>query len=278
MLRRMATETVSATTDTVRAPEVLVDQNDGVLRVTFNRPGRANSLTPQMVATATDAIETGAVDEAVRVIVLTGAGRVFSGGMDVLGDAGQDHDRSTLTTSTMDALNRLTESIVQAPKPVIAAVNGPVAGVACSLVFAADLVIAHEESRFVLAFGDVGLMPDGGATGLLPATLGRARALQMALLPNGITARQAEDWGLVATVVPGETFDAELGAVVERLAHGPTLAYAQTKKAINGAALPDLAACFDTEREGQSLLFATADVTEGLSAVREKSRPNFTGC
>ncbi|HEX8869752.1 MAG TPA: enoyl-CoA hydratase-related protein, partial [Lentzea sp.] len=150
---------------------VLADRRDSRLRLTFNRPDRLNALNAEMLTAAAEAVEAAAADPGVRVVVLTGAGRAFSSGADLTG--GGD------PTGTLDAANRLTWALRQVPKPVLAAVNGPAVGVGCSFALAADLTVARESAYFLLAFAKVGLMPDGGATALLPALIGHARASRM---------------------------------------------------------------------------------------------------
>lgn len=256
-------------------PHVLIERTESVLRITFNRPDRLNAYTVPMVAEAADAVERAADDPAVRVIVLTGAGRAFGAGADLTGDgAGSEQPAGV---GTIDAANRLTTALREVPKPVLAAVNGPAVGVACSFAVAADITVAKESAYFLLAFANVGLMPDGGATALIPAAIGRARATRMALLAERIPARQAEDWGLIAKAVPDGEFDAEVERLTSQLAQGPTAAYAQAKRAFNDTALPHLARALETERTGQAAMFQTADFAEGVLAFATKRRPKFTG-
>ncbi|GAA4994917.1 enoyl-CoA hydratase [Yinghuangia aomiensis] len=258
--------------------DVLVARTGAVLRVTFNRPGSLNALTTDMLATAARAIERGGTDAGTRAIVLTGAGRAFSSGADLAADGeATPSDGETPDPAIIDAANRLTMALRRVPKPVIAAVNGPAVGVGCSFAIAADFTVAKESAYFLLAFANAGLMPDGGATALLPAAVGRARAARMAMLAERITARSAVDWGLIAAVFPDNTFDAEVDRLATRLADGPTAAYAQTKRAFNATVLARLPHALEAEREGQSALFRTADFAEGIAAFRDKRTPRFTG-
>lgn len=254
---------------------VLIEHTEAVLRITFNRPDSLNAYTARMVVDAAEAVERAADDPAVRVIVLTGAGRAFGAGADLTG-GGASPDQPP-GVDTIDAANRLTTALREVPKPVLAAVNGPAVGVACSFAVAADLTVAKESAYFLLAFANVGLMPDGGATALIPAAIGRARATRMAMLAERIPARQAEDWGLIAKAVPDDEFDAEVERLTTQLAQGPTAAYARAKHAFNDTALPHLARALETERTGQAELFRTADFAEGVMAFLAKRRPNFTG-
>ncbi|MFF5989324.1 enoyl-CoA hydratase [Prauserella flavalba] len=258
--------------------DVLVEQTDAVLHITFNRPASLNAFTADMLTRAAEAVEGAARDSSVRVIVLTGAGRAFSAGADLSGSgSGEAGDAAPPGTETIDAANRLTTALRHAPKPVLAAVNGPAAGVGCSFALAADIVVARESAYFLLAFANAGLMPDGGATALLAAAIGRARATRMAMLAERIPAPQAVDWGLIAFAVPDEEFDAEVERLTTQLAQGPTTAYAQTKRAFNATVLDRLPQALEAEREGQGILFHTNDFAEGVAAFRAKRKPKFSG-
>jgi len=258
---------------TAGSPDVLVEHTDAVLRVTFNSPQTLNALTRSMLTSAADAVEAAAADPTVRVITLTGAGRAFSAGANLLAAEADD----ATGTTTIDEANRLTQALCAAPKPVVAAVNGAAVGVGCSFVLAADLSVARESAYFLQAFARVGLMPDGGATALFPAAIGRARAMRMAMLGERIPANAALQWGLISHVEPDDAFEASIEQLVSELAVGPTAAYGYTKRAINGAALASLPAALDIEREGQSILFDTDDLAEGVAAFRDKRAPKFAG-
>ena len=254
-------------------PPVLVEHRGAVLDIRFNQPATLNALTEPMLLGAAAALESAGHDPDVRVIKLGGVGRAFSAGADVSGiEPGRPGG-----TATIDAANRLVRTIRDVPKPVVASVHGAVAGVACSVVLAADLAVAAESSYLLFAFAAIGLMPDGGATALLPAAVGRARADRLALLGERIDAQRAEQWGLVSHCVPDDEFAAEVERLLAHLAAGPTNAYAATKRAFNATALAGLDAAFDVERHLQVGLFATDDFAEGIAAFRAKRPPRFTG-
>jgi enoyl-CoA hydratase len=254
-------------------PDLEADVADGALWLRFNRPEVLNALSDEMAADLARHVEQAQARDDVRVVVLRGTGTAFSTGADISGtDA---HER--FDVRALDAANRIVRAITSLDKPVVAAVNGIAAGVGCSAALAADLVVAAESASFLLAFARIGLMPDGGATATVAASIGRARAMRMALLAEPLTAREAHDAGLVSHVVPDAELDQVVATIAARLAAGPPLAYAATKKAVNAATLPQLEAALERERSGQGVLLRTADVAEGMRAFGERRRPVFRG-
>jgi enoyl-CoA hydratase len=250
-----------------------IDVTDGVLRVTFRRPDAFNALTEEMAAGLVAALDRAAADDAVRVVVVTGTGPAFSAGVDLTGDDPVER----FGESTMDGAATITRRVTGLGKPVVAAVNGVAAGVGASICFAADLAVATESASFMLAFSRIGLMPDGGSTLTVAASVGRAKAMRMALLAETMTAREAYDAGLVSHVAPDDEFETTVEKVLRRLAAGPPLAFTATKKAVNAATLGGLEAALDQERVGQVVLFGTEDAAEGMRAFVQKRRPTFIG-
>jgi enoyl-CoA hydratase len=246
--------------------------NNGLLRVTLNRPTRMNAVTTETLDAVADAFTVHASDQMVRAAVLTGAGRAFCTGADLATDPAAGPPSS----ATIDAANRAAAAIRAFPRPVVAAVNGPVAGVGVSLSLACDLTVATESSYFLLAFTKVGLMPDGGATALVAASIGRARAMKMALLAERLPASEAMSAGLIADVYPDDEFASAVADLTHRLATGPVDAYRWTKDAVNDASLTELDNAFARERKGQSELLASADFAEGVAAFLAK-RPAVFG-
>lgn len=246
---------------------------DGALRLTLNRPDVLNALSAAMADDLAAQIEEATARDDVRVVVLTGSGAAFCAGADISGPNAHEH----LDVSALDRANRIVRAITTLDKPVVAAVNGIAAGVGCSAALAADLVVAAESASFLLAFARIGLMPDGGATATVAASIGRARAMRMALLADPLTAREAYDAGLVTHVASDEEFPGLVETIVRRLAAGPPLAYAATKKAINAATLGPLEGALERERSGQAVLLRTADAAEGMRAFGERRRPVFGG-
>jgi enoyl-CoA hydratase len=247
---------------------------DSVLSVTLNRPESLNSLTREMLAGVADAIEQAATDPRVNVVRLGGAGRGFSSGAGIA-----EEDRATpagIPTSIIDEANRAVRAIVALPHPVVAVVQGPAAGVGVSLALACDVVLASDAAFFMLAFTKIGLMPDGGASALIAAAIGRIRAMRMALLAERISAHDALDLGLVTAVYPASDFDAAVDNVITTLVDGPRVAFAKTKEAINAATLTELEAALEREKQGQSTLLRSPDCAEGMAAFRQRRTPHFT--
>ena len=254
-------------------PGLDVRTADGVLRLIFDRPDRLNALTDAMADRLAVELERAAARDDVRVVLLAGAGGAFCSGADIGGPDPQDH----LDERALDRANRMVRAITALDRPVVAAVQGVAAGVGCSLALASDLVVAAESASFVLAFARIGLMPDGGATATVAASVGRARAMRMALLGEALGAAEAHAAGLVSHLVADEAFAGTVEDVVRRVAGGAPLAQAATKKAVNAATLPLLEDAMTRERTGQTILLRTDDAAEGMRAFGEKRRPVFRG-
>jgi 2-(1,2-epoxy-1,2-dihydrophenyl)acetyl-CoA isomerase len=259
-------ETVDLTTDGPAA------------RILLNRPEALNAWNEQFGHDLLDAVESVAGDEAIRAVMITGAGRGFSSGADL------KEQRETGEDGVPDLSARLKEiyhpiitGLRELPKPVVAAVNGPAVGIGCSLALAADLILAAESAYLLLAFVNIGLVPDGGSTAFLPARVGYARAAEMAMLGERVPARQALDWGLVNRVVADEELETEAGQLLERLANGPTRSYAGAKRLLNQRMYADLAGQLDAEAEAQRDQGQSKDFIEGVLAFVEKRPANFTG-
>lgn len=243
----------------------------GILRITINRPKRMNALDLGTMGALRDAVAAAGTDERVRTIVLTGEGTAFCTGADLAAAGANPTDPNVV----MDTANSLIRAIVESPVPVVAAVNGPAAGVGVSIAVAADLTYAAESAYFLLAFVNIGLMPDGGSSMLIPAAIGRARAAEMALLGERVSAADAAHYGLVARTLPDGELTAHVDAVAARTARGPRRALALTKQALNNATLPALDDALALEKTGQVELLASADFAEGAMAVLQKRRPEF---
>lgn len=254
-------------------PGLDVDLTDGVLRLTFDRPEVFNALSGEVALALADLLEGVPARDDVRVVVLTGTGVAFNAGADISGD--DAHEK--FDVRAMDVTNRIIRAIVACDRPVLAAVNGVAAGVGCGIALACDIVVAAASSSYLLAFTRIGFMPDGGTSATVAAAVGRARAMRMALLAEPLTAQEAYDAGLVTHLASDEEFPTLVATLVRRLASGPPLALAATKKAVNAATLLPLEDALERERTGQVVLMRTADVAEGMQAFTERRRPVFRG-
>lgn len=249
-------------------PGVAVDHDGGITRITITRPERMNALEVDTLQALSAAVREADADPRTRVVVLTGAGRAFCTGADL---TALDKPAALI----MDSANSVIRAITSASVPVIAAVNGPAVGFGVSLASAADLTYAAQSAYFLLSFTNIGLMPDGGASWLVPAAIGRVRAAEMTLLGERMSAAEAERTGLVARVLPDDQLAAAVDAAAGKLAVGPRRALELTKKALGAAERALLDEALERERAGQIELFGTADFVEGTTAVMEKRTPIF---
>jgi 2-(1,2-epoxy-1,2-dihydrophenyl)acetyl-CoA isomerase len=253
---------------------------NGVAEITLNRPERLNAWTTQFGDELREAILTDSADPGVRSVLITGAGRGFSSGADLKEmleqrtDGGEVPDVGEMLRKRY---HPIIKGIRELPKPVVAAVNGPAVGIGCSLALACDLVWAAESAVFGLAFVNIGLVPDGGSTFLVPVAAGKARALEMALLGDPVPAQRALEWGLVNRVVPDSDLMDEARGLAGRLATGPTRSYAQSKRALNNSFLKIMDEQLDLEADIQAEMVTSSDFIEGVTAFVEKRDPRFTG-
>lgn len=247
-------------------------END-IARVTLNRPEVMNALNGQMRAEITDAVTTAGREA--RAVVLTGAGKSFCSGQDL-------GDRDTVANIDMEATLRdeyvpMLRAIFDCPVPTISAVNGPAAGAGANLALAADVVIACESAFFLQAFTRIGLIPDAGGTWFLPRQMGLAKAMGAALFAEKITARQADDWGMIWEAVPDEGFADHVAARAQHLASGPTAAYARVKQALRASFDNDLDAQLAVEAKLQGECGKSRDFREGVVAFLEKRPAVYEG-
>lgn len=248
----------------------LTATRDGrVLRVTLTNPERLNAIDYATMTALGDVFSGAADDPEVRVIVVTGEGKAFCTGADLSAVGGIGPEE------VMDCASRMVTSVAQTPVPVIARINGPVAGVGVGLALAADLIYAAESAYFLLSFTNIGLMPDGGTTALVAAAAGRAVANEMALLGERLPATAARDAGLINAVLTDAELDARVDAAAEKLAHGPRRALELTKRALNATGLASLEAALAREKAGQMELLGSPDFFEGASAMLQKRKAVF---
>jgi 2-(1,2-epoxy-1,2-dihydrophenyl)acetyl-CoA isomerase len=257
---------------------IIWEQSGAVGRLTLNRPATLNAWTAQFGGELKQVVEAEAADESVRAVLVTGAGRGFSSGADLKAGFEPAEDGMPNIRKELDELyHPAIAGVRRLPKPVVAAVNGPAVGIGCSLALACDLVLAAESAYFGLAFVNIGLMPDGGSTALVPPAVGKARAFQMALLGERVPAPQALEWGLVNWVHPDERLMDEANLLVQRLAAGPTRSYASSKLALNNSIYRGFDEQLELEAELQHALGRSPDFIEGAAAFVEKREPVFSG-
>jgi len=246
----------------------------------LNRPEALNAFNQALGEELLDAVRTLSADDSVRAVCVTGAGRAFSSGADL-----RDLSARPLTEGGhLDVYTMLTEyyhpilgALREMPKPVVAAINGPAAGIGCSVALSCDLVVATESAYLLLAFVNIGLVPDGGAMALIAARAGASRAAEMALLGERVNASEALRSGLVTTVLPDDEFQAGVDELVDRLASGPTRSYAGAKRQLNAWAFAGIDEQLELEARLQQEIAASADFTEGVTAFLEKRHPSFGG-
>ena len=251
---------------------------EGAATITLNRPDKLNAWNLQLGLDLRAAVEELAADQTVRAVLITGAGRAFSSGADLSEPREEGADGlPDLRVRLKDRYHPIITGIREMPKPVISAVNGPAVGIGCSLALSADLILAAESSYFLLAFVNIGLVPDGGSTAFVPARIGLARAMEMMMLGERVQAPQAFEWGMVNRVVPDGDLRGEADALLERLAKGPTKAYANGKALLNRRIYADLHEQLDAEADFQGEQGQSPDFIEGVLAFMQKREPNFTG-
>lgn len=254
---------------------ILVDVQDSVMSITLNRPEALNAFSPDMMDGLMEAIQEAKVNSDIRVVVLSGAGRSFSAGGDVKGMGGQ---KSPI--DAYDHIGRLNELILamrELEKPIIGAVHGFAAGAGFNLALACDMIIAAEESKFVLSFAKVGLVSDGGGSFFLTRLVGPHKAKELLFHAEPITAKQAYELGILNQVHPQETLKEEVMKVAEKLSKGPGKAYGFMKRLVNQAMVSDLDEILEQERITQATMITTEDHKEGVRAFVEKREPLFKG-
>ncbi len=249
----------------------------GVAWITLNRPDALNAWTRELGEDLRSALDDAAESSEARAIVLTGAGRAFSSGADVRAGLTGDDGKPDVLTPLREVYNPLIVRVRTVPKPIVAAVNGPAAGIGCSLALAADLIVAADSAYFLLAFVNIGLGLDGGASAFLAARVGHTRAFELAFLGERLPAARALAWGLVNRVVPDAELETEVGALAARLVAGPPGSYAAIKQTINDQLYSRLEQQIDGEAVLQQERARSADFMEGVRAFMEKRPASFTG-
>jgi 2-(1,2-epoxy-1,2-dihydrophenyl)acetyl-CoA isomerase len=257
---------------------VQVQRRGAVTTLVLDRPQAMNAVDAQLGDELKAAVQDAAQDEGTRAVVLTGNGKAFCSGADL--KAGFDVDADGLPDVGVALRNRfhpIIEGIRTMPKPVIASVNGPAVGIGLSFALACDLVIAAESSYLLLAFVNIGLVPDGGSSFLIPERIGFARAAEMAMLGERVRAQKALEWGLINRVVPDAELEAHTRELADRLAAGPTRSYAGTKRQLNQWQYARMREQLELEATVQAEMARTPDFIEGVSAFVQKRPARFTG-
>jgi enoyl-CoA hydratase/carnithine racemase len=247
---------------------ISVERDGSVLWIRLDRPEKLNAVDTPMLDELSAHIRGAETDESVRAVLLTGAGRAYCSGGDLTGGD---------TAGAADAANRVVRAITSLAKPVVAGVHGGAVGFGCALALSCDLVVAAPSAYFQLAFTRVGLMPDGGASALLPGLIGRARTARMAMTAEKISAATAFEWGMISYLTGDDDYQSVLADVLRSVSGGPTCAFGWTKRALAAATLTELELVQAIEAEGQSALVETADFREGARAFRERRTPDFRG-
>jgi len=253
---------------------LLLEQADGIARITLNRPDRLNSFTRAMHVELQ-----AALDEArhARVIVLTGAGRGFCAGQDLTDRAVAPGEAVDLGDAVETSWNPLIRRLATMPQPVIAKVNGVAAGAGANIALACDIVVAAKSAKFIQSFSALGLIPDSGGSWHLPRAVGQARALGLALTGEPITGEQAADWGLIWKAADEGALDAEVDAIATKLASLPPLGLAAIKNIIRSTGERTLDQELDLQRDEMRRLGFTEDYREGVAAFLEKRGAKFVG-
>ncbi len=253
---------------------IILDQSDGIARITLNRPDRLNSFTRVMHAELQAALDEASDS---RVVILTGAGRGFCAGQDLNDRAVAPGEAVDLGETVEASWNPLIRRLATMPQPVIARVNGVAAGAGATLALACDIVVAGKSAKVIQSFSALGLVPDSGGSWHLPRLVGQARALGLALTGEPLSAETAADWGLIWKAVEDEALDAEVDAIATKLASLPPLGLAAIKAIIRTSGERTLDQDLDLQRDEMRRLGFTEDYREGVAAFLAKRPAKFTG-
>ncbi|MFC1856994.1 enoyl-CoA hydratase/isomerase family protein [Thermodesulfobacteriota bacterium] len=255
------------------------EKSEKIATITLNRPGNMNTFNLTMLNELATAFEDVSLDDDIRVVIFTGEGKVFSAGADVkaadellgIGEERQENE------DIMKIITRLVLSIRQTPKPVIAALNGVTAGATANFALACDIIVASEDARLVENFINIGLVPDGGGTFLVPHLIGYHRAAEIFFTGKILSAQEAMDLGLYNRVVPKESVLDSARELARELMQKPALTLAAGKRIINMETIPRLRAHLEEETDEQRVLARSHDTQEGIMAFIEKREPDFIG-
>jgi 2-(1,2-epoxy-1,2-dihydrophenyl)acetyl-CoA isomerase len=265
---------------TAQLQTVNVYREDGAATVELNRPQALNAWNAQLGADLLAALTELAQDDTVRAVTITGAGRAFSSGADLKDMSGGEltpDGRPDVYKTLTERYHPIMHAIREMGKPVLASVNGPAVGIGCSLALCCDLIVASESAYFLLAFVNIGLVPDGGSSLFVPTRVGMARASELMMLGERLPAPQALDWGLINRVFPDGELAAESAALAARLAAGPTSSYAGSKRQLNNWLYTRMPEQLELEAQIQQEMAGSDDFVEGATAFIQKRAPRFQG-
>lgn len=255
---------------------ILFEINDGIAKITLNRPNAFNSVNKELAHAFQSALDQCAADDSVRAVVITGEGKAFCAGQDL---------KEVTTPESMPGFKVLLEEhyapivlkIRNLDKPVLAAVNGVAAGAGANIALACDIVVASAKASFIQAFSGIGLIPDSGGTYFLPRLVGFQKAVAISMLGDKISAQEAAQMGMIYKAIPVEDFQGEVSALANRLSQMPTKGLALTKRAFSASLGNTLEEQIAVENEAQITASETDDYTEGVQAFIEKRKPQFKG-
>ena len=256
---------------------VNLDRRDGAAWIELNRPEAINAWNKQFGIDLHAAVNEAAEDDEVRAVIITGAGRGFSSGADLKAGFDPTPEGHPDVRTALHRYHEIMLAIRRMPKPVVAGVHGPAVGIGCSLALCSDLIVAAESAYFLLAFVNIGLVPDGGSSLYIPARAGFTRAAEMALLGEKIPAAQAERWNLINRVVPDDELQPALEELAKRFAEGPTASFAGTKRQLNNWLFTRMEEQLEFEADIQQEMAASGDFIEGVTAFMEKRPARFSG-
>ncbi len=273
-LGRLVDLCLAVLVETKRLETLLIDATDnGVVTVTMNRPEKKNAANGVMWDELRQTWDELALDPTVRCVVMTGAGDGFCSGADLGGDGGRDLHQ----LQSMNLIHRTVQALYSIMVPVVAKVNGVAAGAGMNMALACDLIVASDRARFSEIFARRGLTVDFGGTWILPRLIGLHRAKELAFFADVISAEQAAEFGIVNKVVPHDELDDAVTEWADRLAAGPPLALAMTKRLLTLNASADFAAALEAEGMAQTVNFSTEDTREAVKAFLDKREPDFRG-
>jgi 2-(1,2-epoxy-1,2-dihydrophenyl)acetyl-CoA isomerase len=255
---------------------IILEKSNAIATITFNRPQVFNAFNKAMRNEMLEALDDCQKDPSVRCVLITGTGKAFCAGTD-LGEISDNENVPSFREILNDGYNAIVLKIRQLEKPVIAAVNGVAAGAGANLAVACDITIAHENARFIQSFSKIGLIPDSGGTWLLPRLIGFAKASALMFLGESVTAKEAEDLGMIYKCVEDTHFKDYVENITQKIANMPTKALALTKQALNKSIFEGIENQLLNETEWQGMAGATEDYKEGVAAFIEKRKPNFKG-